>query len=354
MALVFCDGFDHYMGMENILKKWNGQTRGTNPTFEISPLFARPPGGMGFRCSYHYDPWYGLYKNIPAIATIVSGFNILFPITTTTNNPFWAAYDAASGGVNSTTPQLWLCMDGAAHLRLMSGSATLATSSNAFSPNVWYHIEIKATINNSTGSYEVRVDGTSTGWIPAATSQNTRQQSSNSWVDAVALHSMQQSGTSAPSIDDFYVLDTTGSVANDFIGPQKIITVFPTGAGNSAQFTGNYAANFANANETTSDGDSTFNQSSTAGHIDLFDFDNVPTGTISAVQHVVQARQDAGAARTIRTKTRIGGSNYNGSSVNLSGSHRFIMEPVTLNPADSAAWEATDVNGAEFGYELVS
>ena len=355
MALVFCDGFDHY-NFADITKKWSGYARSGAPiiTGATSPLYARPPGGMGLAIAPS-DYWMGLYKSVPQVATFICGFNILFQQTTISGYPFWMVFDSSSGV--ATTAQLYLTLDGASHLRLGRGaSTTIYTSSNTFSPNVWYHIEIKATINGSTGVYEVRVDGSSTGWIPAQTGANTRGQSSNDWIDAVAISTggVLNVLTYVPLWDDFYYLDTTGSVANSFIGSQKIITVFPTGTGNSAQFTGNYASNFANVNETAGDGDATFNQSSTAGHIDLFDFDNVSTGTISAIQHVIQARQDAGTARTLRPKTRISSTNYNGTSVNLSGSHRFITEAVTLNPADSAAWETADVNGAEFGYELVS
>jgi hypothetical protein len=350
MALIFCDGFDHYNAAD-IYKKWTGSI--SSPGIVISPMYARPPGGMGLGMSPS-DNWRGIFKSLPAqYATFVSGFNINFgTYNTYSTNPWWAVWDTTSGV--GTTPQLALNVDSTAHLKLTRGSTTLATSTNTFSQNTWYHVEIKATINSTTGVYEVRVNGSSTGWIPEATGQNTRGQSSNNWIDAVGLLTEYANVGVTLIHDDFYILDTTGSVANDFIGPQKIITVFPTGAGNSAQFTGSYASNFANVNETAGDGDVTVNQSSTAGHIDLFDFDNVPTGTISAIQHVIEARQDTGAARTLRAKTRISGTNYNGTSVVLAGSHVFITEPVTLNPADSAAWEAADVNGAEFGYELVS
>lgn len=348
MALVFCDGFDHYQAAE-MYQKWTAGYNGwpLNAGY-IRPEWARPPGGMGYKQNTDTNNGRYVYKTLPngTYATLVVGFNFK-------PDSVPVGYIAGVGDTADMTQgiQFWLSSDSGGHLYVGSGGTTLSSvSTNSLSGNTWYHIEFKVTIHNSTGIYEVRVDGTSTGWVPEATGKNTRQRTSNNYANYVALWNPN----CYTSYDDLYVLDTSGSQANTFIGPQKIITVFPTGAGNSAQFTGNYAANFANVNETAGDGDATLNQSSTAGHIDLFDFDNVPTGTISAVQHVIQARQDAGAARVLRAKTRIGGTNYNGTSVNLSGSHRFLMDPVTLNPADSAAWEAADVNGAEFGYELVT
>jgi hypothetical protein len=351
MALIFCDGFDHYLAAD-ILKKWTGFTNSfVQGSILGSAIYARPPGGMGIQLS-DSNSHRGPYKTLSAtFGTFICGFAVNFQSAVPSSaGPIVSFYDSSSG-TPSTTTQLDLRGDGAGHLRISRNGTALATSTNVVSTNTWYHVEIKATINNSTGAYEVKVNGSSTGWIPAATSQNTRGQSTNNYIDIVGL---QTAGISTVYFDDFYFLDTTGSVAADFVGPQKIITIYPTGAGNSAQWAGNYAANFANVNELAGDGDTTFNQSSTAGHIDLYAFDDVPSGTISAIQHVSMARQDAGAARTYRVKTRISSTNYNGTTVNLAGSHVFLTEAASVSPATSSAWTDTELNGAEFGQELVS
>ena len=128
----------------------------------------------------------------------------------------------------------------------------------------------------------------------------------------------------------------------------------PNGVGNSAEWVGNYTENFLNVAETLADGDATFNQSSTPGDIDLFEHNNVPAGTVHAVQHVLEAR-DVSASRTIRPVTRIGGTNYNGTTTpTLTGTYAFYLDPKTLSPDTSAQWDDAEVNAAEFGYELVS
>lgn len=357
MALVFMDGFDHYDNrmaaatIQEIFKKWTTYAWG-NPatTLEVRPGYCRPPGGQGIAVA-GWDGPSGVVKVLSGnYATFVLGCHFNLPVNVVSNVPIIAFYDWASGIAG--TCQMSIRLDTSGHLTVCRNSTVLATSSNVLSVNTWYHLEFKATISDTAGAYELRINGSSTGWVPAASSANTRGQGSNNYVNAVAIMGGAQGGMSL--FDDLYFLDTTGSVANTFIGPQKIITIFPNSVGAQTDWTGNYAANFANVNEAAGDGDSTFNQDSIAGHIDLFGFDDVPAGTISAIQHVLEARQDAGAARVLRAKTRIGTTNYDGTSKNLAGNHVYLTDPVTVSPASSAAWTTDELNAAQFGYELVS
>lgn len=350
MALVFADGFDHYNAAD-VLKKWTGWLNDTSmaTTVLTSPAYARPPGGMGLKMN-DTSANRGIYKTFAAThATFVCGFSINLAATLP-STMLWSVYDSTQG-TPAGTPMLALRGDGAGHLQLYRGTTTLATSSNSLSTNTWYHIEIKATIHSSTGAYEVKVDGTSTGWIPAATNQNTHGQGgTNNYIDIVAIDT---GGSGAPMWDDFYFLSSTAP-NNDFVGPQKVWTAFPMGAGNYAQWTGNYAANYANASEIAGDSDNTFNQSATADQIDTFLFDDIPAGTITAVQHVLMAKKDAGDARTIAPLSRTGGTDYAGTTLSVAGSYQFLTDPADVDPATSSAWTVSNFNAHEHGYKLIS
>jgi hypothetical protein len=345
VALVFADGFDHYESAD-IIKKWTSYGNWT-PTFGgitdgVAPAWARPPGGQGYRQAggNHFinKVFAGTY------ATGICGSNV-----------YWESAGGFTGGsvfvfTESGVAQLDVRTDTSGHLVVTRNGTTLATSTNVMSLNTWYHIEFKATIHNTTGAYEVRVNGSSTGWIAPATGANTRT-SSNNFFTGIQLG---VAGSDIKRYDDFYLLDTSGSVANDFVGPQKITTIYPNAAGNYAQWTGNYAANFANVNESNGDSDSTVNQSSTANQIDTFAFDDVPSGTVTAIQHAIMARQDAGAARTFCPLQRSGTTDYEGTTFTLAGSHIFYLDPKSTNPDTSAAWTVSGLNAAEFGYKLKS
>jgi hypothetical protein len=353
MALVFCDGFDHY-ATSDLGKKWTSWTgTGTAGDYDINYGYARAPGGMGIRRLTNIQAGRLMYKTLSSTHTsFIYGMSIMFSaaVPTSTTGPFMAVWDSSSGV--STTYQLCLRGDAGGHLVLAAPVGTiLATSSNTFSSGVWYHIELKATINNTTGTYEVRVNGSSTGWIPAATGKNTRGQSANNYIDTLGIGDGAAAGA---NIDDLYFL-SSASPNNDFLGPVKIMTAYPSGAGNYAQWTGNFASNFTNVQELTGDSDSTFNQSATANQIDTFNFDDMPTGTIIATQDVMMARQDAGAARVVRTKYRSGGgTDYNGTSYNMAGSYQFHLDPRDVDPATGSAYTVSNFNAEERGYELVS
>lgn len=341
MALVFCDGFDHYSSSD-MLKKWTSLTNvDTLGVVDIDTQWARPPGGMGIRCSATGNTR-GVLKQLPSTyQTLIVGFNYLYESSGTPGTIF-ALKDAGTAQV-----ELKINSSGQPYVTRNS-STTLGTASNVMLPNVWYHVEWKVKIDPTVGTYEVKINGSS--WV-SATGANTRN-SSNSYVNQAVL-SFYDSGP-VPRFDDLYVLDTSGSVANDFIGPQKIYTLLPNGAGSSAQWTGNYAANYSNVNEMAMDSEWTANQSNTAGNIDLFTCDDVPTGTVYGVQQVTVARQDAGTQRTLRNKVSISGTSYNGATQNVQSSFQCILDASSVSPATSSAWTAAEVNGSEFGYELVT
>jgi hypothetical protein len=341
MALVFGDSFDHY-ATADITKKWTSTTAGGAEVF-ISTDAALPPHGTGLRITNAKV----LEKTLPAaLGTFVCGFWFRPEDT--------AAAKIVCAFMDSATPaniHVSLRRDATNHLTFCRDATVLATSTNTLTQNVWYHIEIKATISDAAGTYEVRVDGAAANWIAAATGADTRN-SGNASIGSVRLYGGANVSTAAQAFSDFYVLDTTGAQASDFLGPCRFEVVRPMGAGTTAEWAGNYADNWVNA--AGADGDSTFNQSSTAGQTDQFAMSNVAAGTIHAVQYVLMARKDAGAARTIRPVVRIGGSDYNGATVSLSASHAFLTEAASISPATSAAWDDAEVNDLEYGYEIVS
>src|SRR5581483_7253070 len=154
-----------------------------------------------------------------------------------------------------TTEQLSLRLDSAGHLIVSRQGTTLATSTNTLTIATWYWIEFKATINNATGSFEVRVNGSATGWIPQQTNQNTRATGNNS-ANGFALGN-------AGNTPGFFFDDVV--VADDFVGQGQIVTLRPQAAGNYQQWTPNYGTNFGSVEDWVFDGDNSFVQSSTSG-----------------------------------------------------------------------------------------
>jgi len=350
VALVFGDSFDHY-AIGDILKKWSSATNMTTSVMTNTQQLA--PHGQ---CLWALGNASGYYEKPLAspLTTFIAG--TWFKTGSIANASLILAF------MDSATPaniHVSVRYDTSGHITLCNNATVLATSTNTLSIGTWYHIEVKATIGDAadspSGRYEVRVNGTATNWIPdSGTGKDTRN-SGNATIGSYRIYSRgTNDGTLGHFFQDFYILDTTGSVSNDFVGPSVFSVSRTVRDGYSSDWTSNYAQNVVNVGEFTGDGDTTFNQSSTAAQIDLFEMTGVPTGTIHAIQHVIMARQDAGAQRTIRPKVRIGSTTYNGTTVNAPASYLFITEAVSVSPATSSAWDDDEINGAEFGYELVS
>jgi hypothetical protein len=226
----------------------------------------------------------------------------------------------------------------------------LATSTATITAGVWYWVELRVKVHDTTGTYELRVDGTATGWC-SGSGADTRN------GGAGTVTSLIMSNGGGAYYCGVFIADDSGSAANTWAGPSTFHCRVPSAAGNYAQWTGNSGPNHTNVAESKEpDEDMTFNQSSTANQKDTFKGTAIPatSGSVYAIQHVLRTKQDGGAARTVRPLTRIGTTDYNGTSFNTPGSYAYRLEPVSVSPATSSAWSISEVDGAEFGYELVS
>jgi hypothetical protein len=325
---------------------------------DIQPKYGRLPGGGALYYAAGGGVS-GVFRNMPqgAAATVVMHFAILFPSIPTSTNAFLWLTDGGTPGTTGNQ-QCYLGITSAGKLvfyRAAGSPVLLATSTNALSPNVWYTIEAKVTINNTTGAYEIRVDGTSTGWIPAATGANTRGSTlANNSADGYAF-----GGTASAVIfqlTDVLVANTSQSTITDFVGPGRIALCYPSGAGSHTDWTPNFGSNYACVSEKQGDGDVSFNQSSTPNQIDSFQMEDVSAGaTIKCVQINTLARKDAGSARTIATLVRSGGgTDHLGTTFSLSSSYTVLCDMMEVDPDTGSAWTAANWNAEEVGYKEIS
>lgn len=336
MALRFLDGFDHYLATDQA-RKWTVASSITG----IDPMYARP-GSAGKGCRLSSVNSQHLRKVLDAQGTWIVGFAIRFNGSITANKTILTFIDSAGA------EQCSLRHNGTGTMTLTQNGTVRGTAGSPTAVDTWMYVEVKVTIGNS-GSFTVRVDGSNVINGTGDTQTHASESTASGFIIATTDLGPSQ------DIDDVYVCDGTGSSNNDFLGPIRVVTLRPNADGNSSDWTpAGYTDNFANVEDDAGDGDSTFNMSSTPGDIDLFELEDMPSGTVMGVQVNVLARQDAGAARTVRPVFRIGGVNYTGTSFNTGGSFGNFMQVYDVSPATSSAWTASEVNGAELGVELVA
>lgn len=326
----------------------------------------------------------------------------------------------ASGGgrilafYDTGTAQLSLTVLSNGQLQISRGSTVLATSSKGITQGVWYRIEFQTTINSTTGSIEVRVNGVD--WIGPTTGLNT-QNTSNASFDQIWLGSVGSSQDIDFYANDFFCTDSNtpnagflgdircfvespntnssvtwtpnwASFANSFAytlgvqfkdsngnvqrcttagtsqasgAPTWATTGGVTTTSGSAVFTvvgtgsNPGALNWMAVAESPADGDSSYNSSSTVGQIDLFGITSLPgtASNIVAVDNILYARKDDAGTRTIEGVIKSGGTSVTGPNLALSTSYQFVDQIQQTDPNTSAAWTPTGVNAATIGYEEV-
>lgn len=361
MALLFMDSFDHYL-TGDIYKKWTAMVGTLATASIIAPDIANPGGpgqylGLSGTTNSSNSTTY-IYKSFTAAQTIICGG--WFRAATLTNT--WAGSGANDyrlfGVLDSGTVQVEVRCNNDGTLKVMRNGTLLATASvaNAINVNTWYHIELKTKIDPSTGTYELRVNGVN---VASGTGANTRASSNSSANQFALITKTVQNGNA--SVDTLYakgvyVLDDSGSVANDFLGMVRVTCLRPSKKGNYSDWTPTFGDNLGGIEDNVIDGDYSFNMSGSAGQIDTFEMQDCPaaSGTVYGIQHVIGARQDPGAARTIAALQRSSSTDYAGTTQSLSALYQFLLDIRTLNPATSAGYTVSEVNAMEAGYKLVS
>lgn len=333
MACIFMDGFDYY-ATADIGKRWTSSSAAT-----IAPTAARAPSGQGMSVG-NGNASKSLGSNY---VSGCFGFAVLFSSGTIATRGMAVVLDGA-------TEQISVRTNASSVLTVTRNGTVLATGTTVLSSGVWYYIELKFTINASTGVVELHLNGATE--IASTSSLNTRNTANTQW-NGIQLNA----GSGQTSFfDDVYVLDTSTGSNTTFLGPVRAVALYPSAPGNYAQWTPNGGTNEGCVSEMFEDGDTSFNQSSTASQIDSFAMQDLPTssGSVFAVQHVNTARQDAGAARTMAPLARISGTDYVGTTVSLSTSYQILTQIYDQSPATSSAWGLSEVNGMEAGYKLIS
>lgn len=338
MTVLFCDGFDWYTTAD-LLKRYTSVGNAT-----VGATAARAPGGQGLVATAG-GGGIACYKSFGSNYTSGCVGFAIFSAATLANRMLFQILD-------STTEQISVRTNGSSVLTVTRNGTVLATGSTVLSTSTWYFIELKFTINASSGVVEVKLNGASE--IASTSSLNTRNTANTQWngfqIGSTGNNNWGQ------LYDDVYVLNTGSSPNNDFLGPVRVVALAPSGNGATTDWTPNGGTNFGSVSESYEDGDTTFNQSATANQVDTFTMQDLPVsaGSVYAVTHHMVARQDAGAARTIAPVLRPASTDRVGTSVVLSSSYQFLSQVYDTSPETSSAWDVAGVNSLEAGYKLIS
>ena len=333
MTLLFIDSFDHYT---TVAQKYEdaqfvsiaaGTGRnGTNALVLTS--------GTGSAVAF---------KTVPTYDTFILGCG------------FYAVNDCRRGfGVaDSGTRQITIVRNAAGLLEarrgVIGGGAIVATGTTPLLTGQYYYLEAYIIVHNSLGQIITRVNGIE----DINASGLDTQESGNASANQVGFSSADGSAGTI-YFDDFYACDDQGSQNNAFLGDHRVEAIYPSGIGNSADWTPVGAANnWDCADENPPDGDTTYvsKDGSALPALDTYEMTDLITvvGNIAGVQTLLLARKDDAGVVTCEPTFRIGGVDYPQSSVNLPDTYGFLPEIVEDSPATLSSFTIAEINGLEFG-----
>lgn len=351
MALLWIEGFESYNTAIDFMAVRNPLFTNVYCTGDLRVFFNTNYGrrtGTGGMLSTRQD-WRIQYEFASNYVTIVTGFAIKLVESGT---PVYAS--TAYGGIifkDSTTVQCGLYPNGT-EMQARNGDGTLlgTTSGLGLHYNSWVFVEIKVTIDNSGGVVVVRANN---NVVLNLSSQDT-QYSANAYLNRIEYCGIV--GDLDTYYDDLYILDTTGTKNNDFLGDVRIDAVRPNGVGSHTDFTPLSGANYENVDETLGPDDNTsYNSSGSLGAKDSYAMSSLAAlgTTIHGVKTQISASKDDAGARGVKCLTKAGSTEDTGTEMSLSqGTYETPAEMYEDNPDDSAAWEEADVNGMEVGVEI--
>ena len=349
MTLLFFDGFDHYNTETEMVNKWGDKYEVGTIYTTFSTSYGRR-GTNGARFDYYTGSNHLIRywtTNLDSDSTGICGiaWKAQDP-----GNAYSSAYGAEGMSLSDgASAQIGWYLEPNGILRVRRGghsSTVLGTSSIQLSPDVWYYIELKATIHDTSGSFELRVNGVTVSSDNNIDTQNT----ANSTVDTLMLH-CRPGGGNFVYIDDVYFANSQGSIANDFLGDVKIESLFPTGAGSNTNWTPSTGNNWECVDEVAPDtGDYVY--TTTSGLYDTYAFGNLTSasGAILGVNQLLYTAKGDAGVKFIRPACRINSTNYEGNILHsLSDTYVYAKYFTELNPDTSSQWTISDINNAEFG-----
>lgn len=348
MALLWCDGFDHYGTTAGNLTEgvWAEVSSGyglsaVNPrtglrciNFNASTTtprrMRRVLGGakttVGIACAIYMS-------NLP----IVNNSYVLMDFRDAANAVQISIVVQSTGTISA--------------IRGVASGTILGTSASpVITAEAYQHVETLVFFSQTVGTVEVRVNGVT---VLSLSGQDTVA-SSLIECSQVAFSLGPNVTTAAPDVvsdlDDVFTYDNAGSFNNTFIGDRRVLTLLPDADTIQADWTPvGSATGFGAIDENTPDGDTTYitaGAPGSPGPISEFGIQNLPAGisAISAVVIVEMARKtEAGPANT-QWSVISGVSETAGADKPMTEIYTYRQDVFETDPASAAPFTPAEVD----------
>jgi len=294
-----------------------------------------------------------------ALSTAIHGIAIrptLFPLVGANRGQHHGEFFSWADGTNK---QISFHLDASGQLLVYNGSNTLlGTTTRQLLLNVWRYLEFKVMFHGTNGTVEVRVDG---DVVLSLTGVNTKGSGGNQ-ATAYNIGMFGNNGNNDNTqnlqcdLDDSISIDTFGTLNNNFIGDQAVVTAFPTANSTPLDFSRggtDSGANFSQVDENPPNGDTDYVFSSTVGNIDHYVFPAITASVIKAMIINIIARKTDGSPRSIRASVKSGATTTpSATDLPLSTTYFNYQGVFETDPNTGLPWTQGGFNAAVKGQKV--
>lgn len=333
MATIFIEGFDHFSTANMVANGWSG----ANASMQT--------GRLGGQCGRWVNNTGLSIKSFlggaAGSATVYVGFAIRVVTTPAATHNVMTLRGGGAGIflVKQTTSNTF---------QLCTAAGTVIATTSALTVNVWYYLEIKVFFNGASGTVEARLNGVTD---VASTTGNF----GSTTADALSIGTTQPSAAGL-DFDDMYVVDTTGSARNSWLGDQRVETLYASGTGNSSAWAASTGTAPTCIDESVANGDTDYISSSVVNNVSTFAFGDlsISNGAVNGVQVSHWVRKDDVATRQIATVVRQGGTDYVAATHAALSTSYIVQEDIYDKDPTATTWTISNVNADEFGVKQIA
>jgi hypothetical protein len=282
-------------------------------------------------------------------ATLIVGCAMYRPGTVTTDDILW--FEDHLTSVAHLTVQMR--SDGA--IRVYRGGGDSGTNlgesaTGLITANTWFHLEFKATIDDTAGIAVVRINGITALSLSSLDTRN----GGGAYVNRIGFGGID--GISTLYVDDVYVCDTTGTYNNDFIGDASVVALYPDGAGQYSEWTPSAGSNWQNVDEQgTPNDDTDYNSAGDVNTRDLYNMTPLPitSGAVHGVKIDGTLKKTDTGTRGVKLMMRNGTTETESSEFPLNTAYtRHESIVYETNPHTSAPFTIAEVNAIQMGQKV--
>jgi hypothetical protein len=350
MALLWCDGFDHYG--TSTTKMLDGAWAEVGGQVTISSANARTG-------TYHIRQAGGTTASTTNIRRVLGGAKttvgvggvFYYPALPTGNNVqrLFQFNDATN------TNQISILVQSTGTIEAFRGPATTSlgvTATPVIVANAYQHVECIVLFSQTVGTIEVRVNGVTVLSLSAQDTCATSLVECSQVLIGGGIGGTNQ--FSQTDLDDVFCYDTTSSYNNAFIGDRRVLTLMPNANTATADWTAVGAATgYECIDEVPPNDDTDYITAATVGLVSQFGLANLPSGisVVNAVVMVERARKtEAGVANT-KVSIVSGASTTAGADKPLTEVYTYRQDVFQTDPASAAPFTPANVDALQFKVE---